>query len=154
MDADLVRDGLNLKLVYILGGSPARLRLPHPTVPKRADGLWQHTCFEAFISVVGSPAYTELNFSPSGEWAAYRFTRYRDGMSNVDVAALLIACRQDRARLELSATIALKDLPSGPLRIGLSAVIEDVDGNKSYWALAHPAAKPDFHDPASFILEL
>jgi hypothetical protein len=40
------------------------------------------------------------------------------------------------------------------LRVGLSAVIEANDGTLSYWALKHPAAKPDFHHPDSFVLEL
>ena len=29
--------------------------------------------------------------------------------------------------------------------IGLTAVIETADGQLSYWALQHPAARPDFH---------
>jgi hypothetical protein len=33
-------------------------------------------------------------------------------------------------------------------------VIEEVDGGLSYWALAHPPGKPDFHDPNCFALEL
>jgi hypothetical protein len=37
--------------------------------------------------------------------------------------------------------------------IGLTAVLEQTDGTKSYWALAHPPGKPDFHDPACFALE-
>ena len=36
----------------------------------------------------------------------------------------------------------------------LSAVIETTDGAMSYWALAHPSAKPDFHHPDSFVLDL
>lgn len=39
-------------------------------------------------------------------------------------------------------------------RLGLSAVIEEGSGCVSYWALAHPSAKPDFHHPGSFILTL
>jgi hypothetical protein len=42
--------------------------------------------------------------------------------------------------------------PNG--RVGVSAILEDRDGTKSYWALAHPPGKPDFHDPACFALEL
>jgi hypothetical protein len=43
---------------------------------------------------------------------------------------------------------------AGSDRAGLSAVIEEKDGTKSYWAIAHPAEKPDFHDPACFALPL
>jgi hypothetical protein len=39
-------------------------------------------------------------------------------------------------------------------RLGLSAVIEDSSGAKSYWALAHPPGKPDFHHPDCFAHEL
>ena len=39
-------------------------------------------------------------------------------------------------------------------RLGLSAVIEDTNGHKSYWALAHPPGKPDFHHADCFAYEL
>jgi hypothetical protein len=39
-------------------------------------------------------------------------------------------------------------------RLGLSAVIEETSGRKSYWALAHPKGKPDFHHADCFTLEL
>jgi hypothetical protein len=39
-------------------------------------------------------------------------------------------------------------------RLGLSAVIEDMAGGKSYWALAHPPGKADFHHADSFAREL
>ena len=32
--------------------------------------------------------------------------------------------------------------------------MKDVDGGISYWALAHPPGKPDFHHPDSFALTL
>lgn len=38
------------------------------------------------------------------------------------------------------------------LRLALCAVIEASDGSLSYWALAHPADRPDFHHPGSAIL--
>lgn len=38
--------------------------------------------------------------------------------------------------------------------VGISAVIEELDGTKSYWALAHPPGKPDFHHPACFAGQL
>jgi hypothetical protein len=33
-------------------------------------------------------------------------------------------------------------------------VIEEGDGVLSYWALRHPAARPDFHHPEGFALEI
>ena len=52
-------------------------------------------------------------------------------------------------RLELTATVPAE---RGPLRIGLSVVVEAE--NISYWALRHAPGKPDFHHPDAFALEL
>jgi hypothetical protein len=38
--------------------------------------------------------------------------------------------------------------------LGLSAVIEQADGTKAYWALRHPSPAPDFHHPDCFALTL
>jgi hypothetical protein len=40
------------------------------------------------------------------------------------------------------------------LRLGLAAVVEDKARVLSYWALKHPAEKPDFHHSDSFVVEL
>jgi hypothetical protein len=48
----------------------------------------------------------------------------------------------------------LAALPRNALwRLGLSALIEDKSGGTSYWALAHPPGKPDFHHADSFAYE-
>jgi hypothetical protein len=40
-------------------------------------------------------------------------------------------------------------------QLGLSAVLEEADGTKSYWALAHPPGdKPDFHHADCFAAQL
>jgi len=101
------------------------------------------------------PGYREFNFSPSGEWAVYAFPGYRDG-SELDVELTPgIVVRPTGGRLELDAEICRKFLPPGrPLRLGLSAVVEDADGVLSYWALRHPPGKPDFHHTDAFALPL
>ena len=39
--------------------------------------------------------------------------------------------------------------------LGLSAILEEKDGTKSYWALAHPPGdKPDFHAADCFAASL
>lgn len=38
--------------------------------------------------------------------------------------------------------------------MAFTAVIELANGDKSYWALAHPSNQPDFHHPAGFVYEL
>ncbi|HET9915621.1 MAG TPA: DOMON-like domain-containing protein [Candidatus Binatia bacterium] len=148
-----------LHFTYVAKGNIGRLRLPAKSLPRRADRLWQHTCFEAFVRVAGDPSYYEFNFSPSGNWAAYWFRAYRDGRPLPDQCGspeIVVRCEADR--IELDAVVRLDSLSSihpGPtLRLGLSAVIEANDGTLSYWALKHPGAKPDFHHPDSFALEL
>jgi len=152
----------SLQLAYCLRGDMARLRIPEPTASERRDRLWEHTCFEAFVSVAGTAAYREYNFSPAGEWAAYAFTVYRQRDRNWALAAAPeITTRLTAGRLELEATLAAAALPpraSGvPLLLGLAAVVEaadTVDGSHSYWALRHPAALPDFHHRDGLALEL
>ena len=68
-----------------IGAPASRFVIPEPVEPKRADDLWKTTCFEAFLRVPGAAAYREWNFAPSGEWAAYDFTAYREGRTNADV---------------------------------------------------------------------
>jgi hypothetical protein len=141
-----------LSLRYLLAGHVERLRIPVPRQPVRADGLWRRTCFEAFVAADGAPAYREFNFSPSGEWAAYAFANYREGGSALDCGPPTIHCRRSPGVFELEAEVPFP--PGGSLRLGLSAVLEDAEGLRSYWALRHPGARPDFHDPASFTLTL
>jgi len=139
----------------------ARLLIPKPPSETRSDGLWEHTCFEAFVAVAGNSAYREFNFSPSGQWAAYAFYGYRQPEATpFSIQPPQISTRLSAGRLELTALIAgdslLYSTATGSLQIGLSAVIESTDtveGCRSYWALRHPAARPDFHHRDAFVLE-
>lgn len=155
---EVARRGLaRLDLRYVVTGEAAGLVLPPPAAPERTDELWRRTCFEAFIAGPGE-AYCEFNLAPSTQWAAWRFEAYRDGMAPLDmVAAPRIELRRSGDGLGLSAVLDLEaaNLPGDePWRIGLSAVIEESGGRISYWALAHPPGKPDFHHPDCFALEL
>jgi hypothetical protein len=142
-----------LKVVYVLEGEIDRLRIPPPRPPRIAERLWQHTCCEIFIARPDLRSYHEFNLSPSGEWAAYAFARYRKGALLADPALEpRIAVNRSAERLELEAFVAIKY--EGKLLIGLSAVVEDQDGTLSYWALRHASGKPDFHHPEAFALEL
>lgn len=141
-----------LKLTYVVRGELGRLVLPPPARPSRTDELWRHTCFEAFARAPGAEGYLEFNFAPSGQWAAYRFDGYRQGMRLAeDVVLPNVALRKGPGWLELT---ALADVGDGPVRLGLSAVIEAADGRRSYWALRHPPEKPDFHHPDCFAVEI
>src|SRR3954467_11901759 len=63
-----------LALSYSISGDTARLRVPPPGPARIGWKLWRHTCCEVFIRARRGTSYHELNFSPSGEWAAYGFS--------------------------------------------------------------------------------
>jgi hypothetical protein len=148
-----------LSLAYALKGDLLRLRIPSLQPSLRADRLWQHSCFEAFVALEDKPEYYEFNFAPSGQWAAYHFQRYRDGISLEDeIPAPEITVRSRADGFDLRAIVRLDSLPTtqprARLKLALSAVVEDNNGMLSYWALWHPPGKPDFHHPDSFTLNL
>jgi hypothetical protein len=147
-------------LHYRAEGDINRLRIPAP-VPysSRQEMLWEKTCFEAFVRIEGRAGYAEFNFAPSTGWAAYEFSDYRAGRSLIDLPAPHFGVETANGALDVWVTIDATDLPclqaDAPWKLNLAAVIEETDGTKSYWALAHPPGdKPDFHDPACFALEL
>jgi hypothetical protein len=148
----------SLQLVYAIAGNIAALRVPAPTGPGPADGLWQHTCLETFVSAEADAAYREFNFSPSGQWAAYRFAfeRQRDTTTAPDLPAPVMQLAVAPTLLTLDVHLLLAALPSTALHLELAlcAVIEELDGRLSYWALQHPQARPDFHHPAGRLLRL
>ena len=135
-------------------GAPAERFLLPEAAEGRADGLWKTTCFEAFLRAEGEEGYLEWNFAPSGQWAAYDFPSYREGTAEAEVnAEPYVRVEDNLTWWALGATIAI---PAGPTwSLGLSAVLEETDGAKSYWALAHPPGdKPDFHHPDCFAARL
>ena len=148
------RDANWLRLRWRIEGSQS-LVVPPFAGKGRADGLWQATCFELFLKPEAEPAYLELNLSPSERWNAYDFTAYRWGMAERPFP------REPECTLRLGSSFAIFDaavpvggLPQAACAMGLSAVIEEQGGVKSYWALAHSDAQPDFHAPACFAATL
>jgi len=149
-EVERLRPG-SLQLTYLVTGMIGDLRLPPLEPPERADALWQHTCFEAFVRGSPGEAYYEFNFAPSTKWAAFRFDGYRAGMRVAgEIRAPRIEVQSGAERYALQASLELGD---AALRLGLAAIIEESNGNKSYWALSHPPGKPDFHHSVCFVLE-
>ncbi|MCW3847628.1 DOMON-like domain-containing protein [Sphingomonas sp. LB-2] len=154
---ELERKGAWLTLRYAIWGNVDLIGLPFRE-PVRTDELWKSTCFEAFIAGAMPERYHELNFDLNGAWAAYSFDGYRGAMRDTAVTPVTgypaggDGWRCMGALVDYS---ALEDLarPS-PWRLGLTAVIEEADGTKSYWALHHPRDEPDFHHAGGRILEL
>ena len=165
-----------LWLRYGISGAQ-QLRCPAPAHrPQRRDGLWQHTCLEAFVAEAGQEAYWEFNLAPSGDWAVYRLARTREGLEpdscydalpfevlrqpEVEGETTKQPTNELTEQLVNGLTVELRcplppALASSPeLSVGLTAVLEDHRGRLSYWALTHPAAEPDFHDRRGWILKL
>jgi hypothetical protein len=146
------RDRLLLR--YEILGPAEAVVLPPTAAPLRADGLWETTCFELFLRAPGRPGYLEINVSPSGRWAAYDFCAYRAGM--VQAAVLAPPCLSLRVEPRCIAADIELGLPlgEGPWRVGLCAIVEERDVGRSFWAVAHGAAEPDFHHPGCFAQDL
>ncbi|MGF7149042.1 hypothetical protein FHS96_002684 [Sphingomonas zeicaulis] len=143
-----------LEITYEVTGPVASILLPAPEAPQRRDGLWQHTCFEAFFAL-GGTAYLEANFAPSQHWAAYRFDHYRMGMAPAEAfPAPEIRLEAPPERLLLTVRLAPLPVLAQVTALGLSAVIKDRSGGTSWWALAHPGDKPDFHHRDCFVAQL
>lgn len=130
----------------------ARFSIPEAQEPARRDGLWQTTCFEAFMQVEGDTEYREWNFAPSGDWAAYDLDAYRELSGSPEVLAPYVRMEDNLTWWAVGATISVE--AGRAWNLGLSAVIEEKDGSKSFWALAHAGEKPDFHDAGCFIARL
>lgn len=138
-----------VSLRFLVTGDVSELRLPAVVRAERTDELWRHTCFEAFLPAAAG-AYYELNFSPSTQWAAYRFQDYRSGMAVAEaIRPPRIEGRLSPGRYDLKVEVELDRLPDLPRypaqRLHQSAVIESIGGEISYWATQHAPGKPDFH---------
>jgi hypothetical protein len=143
----------NTNIWFGVGAPAHHFIVPEAKNPSRADDLWKTTCFEAFFRVAEHKSYREWNFAPSGQWAAYQFSAYREGMTSAEVAAEPYIRMEDNFTWwALGATIAVP--ADANWELGLSAVLEEKDGTKSYWALTHPTDKPDFHHPDCFVAKL
>ena len=150
----IARDDNWLRVRWRIEGSQ-RLVVPPFAGKGRADELWQTTCFELFLKPADGSAYVEINLSPSERWNAYDFVAYRWDMEERPFP------REPECTMRLGSSFAIFDvaipgagLPDAECAMGLAAVIEEQGGVKSYWALAHPDAKPDFHAPACFAATL
>src|SRR3569623_999928 len=145
---------------FFVAGDIRELEIPaaeHPSDQVRRDELWRSTCFEAFVRPSSDPAYFETNLSPAGHWAVYQFDGYRAALR--DAAASHRWFRSDSRhpdRYDISGDFLFDDLNSdrGRWRVNLPDIIEAIDGNKSYWALAHAPGPPDFHNQECFIATL
>ncbi len=150
LDGEIEVTRRNIRCRYLLAGDMSRVRWPAPQAAgSRKFGLWESTCFEFFLGQQRSRAYYEFNLSPSGNWNSFSFSDLHADMAqtdvlilhSIDVAEPTASCRQVTADIDVNAAGSL----AGRVDVGVSSVIEDIDGNYHYYALSHPAAGPDFH---------
>lgn len=148
-----------MTLCYTLRADMSRVRVGTEIALGPADELWKHTCFEAFLQPGASSGYYEFNFSPTRQWAVYRFDAYRAGMTPMVLATPPdISTRSAADHLELQATVRLPfSADAGAARrtkLAVAAVVEEDNGRLCYWAGRHPQGKPDFHHSDGFAFEL
>lgn len=151
-----------LQLQYRLTGDSHAVLLPKRNHNPRPDPeLWRHTCFEAFLATPGGSAYHEFNFSPSGDWAVFAFSSWRQRVADCSPALRpTVSLRSTPTALCLSVDTPLPaaarrhDAHPAGAALGLSAVIAHADGRRCYWALAHPCDDPDFHASAGWLATL
>ena len=145
VDAELRRVPGGVVATFHAVGETARLVVPQPATPGRADELWRTTCFELFVGGKGE-SYREFNLSPSGAWAAYEFDSHRSGRRDIDAQVEIETLLNNKS---LIVTAKIESELSNPTPIGLTAVIEETDGLLRYWATTFSPGEPDFHAAAT-----
>ena len=157
--ASVALDASGLVLRFSVRAAPHLVAVaPRSARPGRRDRLWEHTCCDAFVGTARGDAYLEVNLAPSEDWALWAFDAYRAGMRAAACEAprmrVLRMPRELRVDAILDAVAVQGFLGPPPYRVGLGAVVEEQDGRRSYFALAHPAKRPDFHACAAWTLEV
>lgn len=146
-----------LSIRYAVTGEIDSVLLPAlSNFPSRQHDLWRATCFEFFIAIKDQPRYWEFNMSPSGNWNVYAMDAYRQVNMREELAFTQLPFEfkknDDEITLDISVDLNLILEPNQVLQIGITAIIQTVDENETYWALAHPGPNADFHLRESFIL--
>ena len=158
LEAILRREGEKILLCYLLRGALGAVAVPDGRTSRNGGtSRWRRTCFELFIGPAAGPVYHELNLSPAGHWNVYAFDDYRAGMRPepaVGSLAFTVAREEKSLAVVLELELAPFYPPGTALRAGLAAVLVDRAGKLTYWALAHPEDRPDFHRRENFIVAI
>ncbi|WP_373542719.1 DOMON-like domain-containing protein [Chamaesiphon sp.] len=152
------RSGHLLAIDYQLLGELDSVAIPSPAAaPSRKFGLWEATCFEFFIGVIGDRNYWEFNLSPSGDWNVFHLDDYRQGLRD-ETAFTSLPFDVDRFAnsLTLKLVVDLSQIISidRELEVSVTTVIKSTQDDISYWALTHCGEEADFHLRDSFVIKL
>ncbi|MFS4457627.1 DOMON-like domain-containing protein [Bdellovibrio sp. HCB2-146] len=158
VEAEVYTETLESLLIeYKVSGPLHQLIFPVQSfVESRRDELWKATCLEAFFSTdsAASTPYIEMNCAPNGDWNAYEFSSYRQGMkASEDLKVRLIHREGSEEEVLFRVRIEGASL-RGKKWASLTTILQFQDGTHSYWALKHPRPQPDFHDKGAFIAPL
>ncbi len=147
-----------LDVHYALQGDLTQVLFPSAVdSPGRKFALWEATCLEFFIAIVGQADYWEFNLAPNGNWQVFHLTDYREGLKDeAAINYLPFVVKQDEQRLQLDLSIDLTSLfpPDTKLEMAITAVMQASTAEYSYWAVQHGGEKADFHRRADFVIKL
>lgn len=150
------RQDAQLKIQAQLTGNLAQILIPLPNpVPTRKFNLWEETCLEFFLRLQNTTEYWEFNLAPSGDWNVFHFLNYRQNLTEESAySSLELAVSQLGDVLSLDLEIDLEPIiHSAPnLDVAITTVIQNSNGELSYWALNHPTSVADFHHQDSFLI--
>ncbi len=96
--------------------------------------------------------------SPSSAWNVYHMDAYRRigfrAEPGIQQLPFEFQTTDDRYLLEVALDLTPLLPADQTIQVGITAIIQTLDGNETYWALAHPGPQADFHVRESFILRL
>lgn len=156
LSGSITRNDNRLILKYDLIDNQSQVLIPAKMLPDRKHNLWETTCFEFFVGAQSDRAYWEFNLSPSGDWNVYHFEDYRTGMQEETAFSSLpfeVETRSHHTTLMIELDLTILQL-TPPLEVSVTAVIEQLNHNTTYWAIEHRGTEADFHIRESFGLKL
>ena len=147
-----------LSIEYQLLGDLDSVAIASPAVaPSRKFELWESTCFEFFIGVLGDRNYWEFNLSPSGDWNVFHLNDYRQALRD-EIAFTMLPFNVDRSAnsLTLKLELDLSQIISidRQIEVSIATVIRSTQDKISYWALTHIGEEADFHSRDSFVIKI
>ena len=149
------RRGNFLVLRYEMTGAIESVLIAEPEYPTRQMGLWETTCFECFFGVPGQNWYWEVNLSTAGYWNVFKLDGYRSGLrEELAIEALSVSVNRSAFALETQFDLSLLGLEDSELELSVTAVIADILGEISYWAVCHAGVEADFHLRDSFVIQM